>query len=85
MAERSAQHMLEAIARMAEHARLDEQRRALIRHANLIRAAGERDIPEPADQEDMEQSFRRTITACEGAFEGNTGQVAPAEAGRAGR
>ncbi|MXQ12325.1 DUF2254 domain-containing protein [Microvirga makkahensis] len=68
-------HMLEALARMAEHTRLDEQRRALIRHANLIRAAGERDISEPADREDMEQSFRRAIAACEAPFTGN-GQVA---------
>ncbi len=58
-------HLLEAIARIAEHARLDEQRQALLRHARLIRAAGRRDVPEPADQEDIEQSFRRATAACE--------------------
>jgi uncharacterized membrane protein len=57
-------HLLEAIARIAEHTRLNEQRLALMRHAHLIRAAGQRDVPEPADQEDIEQSFRHAISAC---------------------
>lgn len=42
-------HMLEAIARMSEHMRLDEQRDALLRHAELIRAAGQEDIAQSAD------------------------------------
>ena len=58
-------HLLEAIARIAEHTRLEEQRQALLRHAHLIRAAGQRDVPEPADQEDIEKSFRRAVSACE--------------------
>jgi uncharacterized membrane protein len=58
-------HMLKAIARTAEHARLDEQLRALVHHAKLIRAAGLRDVPEPADRDDVEQSFMRAIAACE--------------------
>ena len=57
-------HLLEAIGRIAEHARLDEQRGALARHAHLVRAAGQRDVPEPADREDIEQSFNRAIRAC---------------------
>jgi uncharacterized membrane protein len=57
-------HLLEAIGRIAEHARLDEQRGALARHAHLVRAAGQRDVPEPADREDIEQSFHRAIRAC---------------------
>lgn len=57
-------HLLEAIARIAEHARLDEQRKALVRHAALIRAAGQRDVSEPADLADIEESFRRAMTAC---------------------
>ena len=61
-------HLLEAIARIAEHTRLDEQRQALVRHAHLIRAAGQRDVPEPADQEDIEKSFRRAVSACEPAL-----------------
>jgi len=58
-------HLLEAIGRIAEHARLDEQRGALARHAHLVRAAGQRDVPEPADREDIEQSFHRAIRTCE--------------------
>jgi uncharacterized membrane protein len=57
-------HLLEALARIGEHARLDEQRLALLRHAHLIRAAGQRDVPEPADQEDIEQSFKCALAAC---------------------
>jgi len=60
-------HLLEAITRIAEHTRLDEQRRALARHANLIRAAAERDVAEPADRQDVELSYRRAIGACERA------------------
>jgi hypothetical protein len=36
----------------------------LARHAHLVRAAGQRDVPEPADREDIEQSFHRAIRAC---------------------
>jgi len=68
-------HLLEAIARIAEHARLDEQRHALARHARLILAAGRRDVPEPVDTEDIEQSFRRAIAACADARPGPQGRV----------
>lgn len=57
-------HLLKAITRIADAARLDEQRGALARHARLIRAAGLRDIPDPADQADVERSFRRAVGAC---------------------
>jgi uncharacterized membrane protein len=62
-------HMLKAIARTAEHARLDEQLRALMHHAKLIRAASLRDVPEPADRDDVEQSFMHAIGTCERALE----------------
>jgi uncharacterized membrane protein len=57
-------HMLEAIRRIAEHTRLEEQRKALLRHAGLIRAAAERDVPEAADRDDIERSFRLAVEAC---------------------
>ncbi|MCB5174736.1 DUF2254 domain-containing protein [Microvirga lenta] len=60
-------HLLEAIARIAEHTHLDEQRRALMRHARLARAAAERDVGEPEDRHDVELSYRRAIRACESA------------------
>lgn len=60
-------HILEAIRRLAEHIRLEEQCRGLIRHAHLIRAAAERDVAEPADRNDVEQSFLKAIEACEKA------------------
>ena len=56
-------HMLESIARIAEHTHLDEQRRALARHAHLIRAAALRDVPEPADREDIERSHTHAMNA----------------------
>lgn len=58
-------HLLEAIARIAEHAQLEEQRHALARHAHLVRAAGQREVAEPADKADIEESFRRAIDACQ--------------------
>ena len=58
-------HMLEAIAGIAGHTRLDAQRRALMQHARLVLAAGRRDIAEPADRADLERCFERAIAACE--------------------
>ncbi len=60
-------HMLEAIARIAERTRLDEQRRGLERHARLILAAADRDVPEPGDRADIERRFRRALSALEAA------------------
>jgi uncharacterized membrane protein len=57
-------HLLEAIARIAEHTRLDEQRQALLRHARLIKAAADRDVAEAADRDDIVQSFLRATRAC---------------------
>jgi uncharacterized membrane protein len=62
-------HMLRAIARTAEHARLDEQLSALKHHAKLIRTASLRGVAEPADRADVEQSFLRAIAACEKQLE----------------
>jgi uncharacterized membrane protein len=54
-------HLLGAIARIAEHTRLDAQRQALAVHARLIRSAGKRAIPEQEDVLDVERSFERVI------------------------
>lgn len=43
-------HMMEALAGIAEHVRTHEQREALARHADLIRAAGERAVADPSDR-----------------------------------
>src|SRR5690606_1812488 len=56
-------HLLDAIQRIAGHARLAEQREALVRHALLVLAAAERDVPEAADRHDVERRFRRTMAA----------------------
>jgi len=79
-------HLLEAIARIAEHTRLDEQRGALCRHAKLIRGAAEREIAEPVDRRDIEQSFQRAMDACrragadsfsDGMADGNLARAEP--------
>ena len=54
-------HLLEAIGEIAEHAKMDEQRVALSRHASMISAAGRRDVAEPEDREDIERAFRRAL------------------------
>lgn len=56
-------HLLEAIARMADHARSAEQREALNRHAQMIAAAGLREATEPRDQRDIERSLTRAQQA----------------------
>lgn len=56
-------HMLKAIGAIAEHVQTQEQRDALRRHAKLVRAAGERNLDEPSDLEDVEREFRKAFDA----------------------
>jgi uncharacterized membrane protein len=56
-------HLLEAIGGVAAHTAVGEQRAAFARHASLIRAAGLRDLKEPADREDLELAFKATMCA----------------------
>ncbi|WP_119153386.1 DUF2254 domain-containing protein [Caldimonas tepidiphila] len=49
--------LLEALARIAEHVRLPEQRESLRHHARLIAAAGLREAQEPGDRTDIEEAF----------------------------
>ncbi|MGK7871654.1 DUF2254 domain-containing protein, partial [Falsiroseomonas sp. E2-1-a20] len=51
-------HLIEAIARIAEHARTEEQCDALVRHARMIADAGHREAAEPRDREDIAQSLK---------------------------
>jgi uncharacterized membrane protein len=50
-------HLPEAIGHIGRHRRLDEQRDALARHARVVAAAGLRQVAEPGDRADIEQSF----------------------------
>jgi uncharacterized membrane protein len=50
-------HLLEAIGRIAEHARTEEQYAALTRHAHMIAEAGLREAAEPCDRGDIEQAM----------------------------
>jgi uncharacterized membrane protein len=52
-------HMLEAIGAIVEHSKTNEQRSALARHATMLRAAGQRDVAEPLDREDIERAYQR--------------------------
>jgi uncharacterized membrane protein len=56
-------HMLEALEALAPHTRTATQKGTLVRHAHLIRSAGLRDVPEPADREAIELSFQRAVSA----------------------
>ena len=56
-------HMLKAIGALAEHVRTDEQRNALAHHARLVRRAGEQELNEPADLEDVEREFCQALEA----------------------
>ena len=50
-------HMLGAIGHIAQHARLDEQRDALARHARMIAADGLREVAQADDRADIERTF----------------------------
>nr|WP_264185793.1 DUF2254 family protein [Roseicella aerolata] len=56
-------HMLEALARIAEHARRPEQREAIARHVRMVAAAGLREAAEPGDRGDIERSVARAERA----------------------
>lgn len=55
--------MLGAISGISEHAETDEQRSAHGRQAELVFAAGERDIPDPADLNNVERAYHDTVQA----------------------
>ena len=56
-------HMLEALVEIAPHVRTADQRDTLVRHARLIRAAGQRDVPDEADMGDIDQAFDKAAAA----------------------
>lgn len=58
-------HLLEAIARVAEHARTAEEREAMARHARMVAQAGLREAAEPGDRRDIERSLARAERALE--------------------
>jgi uncharacterized membrane protein len=60
-------HMLEGIGAIAEHTQTEEQRSALARHADLIRGAGARDVPQPEDRDDLERAFIRATVSLSGS------------------
>lgn len=55
--------LLEALAIIAGHTRTERQRTALHRHAQMIRRASERAIPEEGDREDVERRFEAVLKA----------------------
>jgi uncharacterized membrane protein len=59
--------MLEAIGGIGEHVRTVEQRESLEHHARLVRAAGEREVTEPADLEDVERAFQKATSTLNGS------------------
>jgi uncharacterized membrane protein len=52
-------HVTEALAWLAEHARVAEHREALARHARMVAEAGLRAAAEPGDQRDIQRSLAR--------------------------
>ncbi|MCI0752288.1 DUF2254 family protein [Teichococcus vastitatis] len=52
-------HLTEALARLAEHARVAEHHEALARHARMVAEAGLRAAAEPGDQRDIQRSLAR--------------------------
>nr|WP_280842814.1 DUF2254 family protein [Pararoseomonas baculiformis] len=52
-------HLIEAIARIAEHTRDAEQAGALARHARMVAAAGLRNAEEAGDHRDIQRSLAR--------------------------
>ena len=56
-------HLLKALGAIAQHAQTHEQRLGLRRHADLVRAAAQRDIPDAEDRDDVERAFRAAANA----------------------
>ena len=55
--------LLEAIRIVACNATRDEDRQTLLCHARMVERASKRAIPEPLDQEDVEEQFQRVLAA----------------------
>ncbi|HEX8312499.1 MAG TPA: DUF2254 domain-containing protein [Chthoniobacteraceae bacterium] len=55
--------LLEAIRIVAHNAVRDEDRRTLLCHARMVERASRRAIPEPLDQEDVQEQFQRVLAA----------------------
>jgi len=58
-------HLLETIAAIAGVVRNEDQRRAIRRHADMIRRASDRRIEEQLDREAVEERYRSLIAALE--------------------
>jgi uncharacterized membrane protein len=52
-------HLLEALSRIAEHARTEEHCVALTRHARMVAEAGLREAAEPCDRDDIVQALHK--------------------------
>ena len=55
--------LLEAIRIVANNAVRDEDRRTLLCHARMVERASKHGIPEPLDQEDVQEQFQRALAA----------------------
>lgn len=60
-------HLLKALEDLGEHARTEEQREALRRHALLAHSAAQRDVAEPLDRQDVEDAYRSAARALGGS------------------
>jgi uncharacterized membrane protein len=56
-------HLLQAIGRLAPHARTASQSAALDAHLELVRAAAERGVRDPTDQDTVRRAYRRAKDA----------------------
>lgn len=56
-------HMARAIGAIAEHTQTDEQRAVLRQHAELVRAAAEREVRDPLDLGDVNQAVNEALNA----------------------
>lgn len=72
-------HLLEALARIAEHARLPEQREALREQCRIVTEAARRDIADPSDLADI---TRRAEAAERAVEEGSSGGEEPGRQSR---
>ena len=55
--------LLEAMRIVAQNAVRDEDRQTLLCHARMVERASKRAIPEPLDQEDVQEQFQRVLAA----------------------
>ena len=70
---------LDALSKIIDHTKTDEQREPLLEQAAMILQASEESVPEPADRTDVRRQYEKLSTACRRAGASDLGAASVTE------